>query len=52
MVRENHKILREMSGKSQGILWGLIAGHPEYSPPFKKIIHPGNFGSLPSLMIS
>ena len=30
MVRENHKMVREMSGKSQGILWGLMAGHPEY----------------------
>ena len=29
MVRENHKMVREMSGKSQGILWGLMAGHPE-----------------------
>ena len=29
MVRENHKMVREMSGKSQGILWGLIAGHPD-----------------------
>ena len=28
MVRENHKMVREMSGKSQGILWGLMAGHP------------------------
>ena len=26
MVRENHKMVREMSGKSQGILWGLMAG--------------------------
>ena len=30
LVRENHKMVREMSGKSQGILWGLMAGHPEY----------------------
>ena len=29
MVRENHKMVREMSGKSQGILWGLMAGHPD-----------------------
>ena len=29
IVRENHKMVREMSGKSQGILWGLMAGHPE-----------------------
>ena len=29
MVSENHKMVREMSGKSQGILWGLMAGHPE-----------------------
>ena len=28
LVRENHKMVREMSGKSQGILWGLMAGHP------------------------
>ena len=28
MVRENHKMVREMSGKSQGILWRLMAGHP------------------------
>ena len=28
MVRENHKMVREMSGKSQGILWGPMAGHP------------------------
>ena len=28
MVRENHKMVREMSGKSQGILWGLMAGRP------------------------
>ena len=31
MVRENHKMVREMSGKSQGILWGLMAGHPVQS---------------------
>ena len=30
IVRENHKMVREMSGKSQGILWGLMAGHPDY----------------------
>ena len=29
MVRENHKMVREMSGKSQGILLGLMAGHPD-----------------------
>ena len=29
MVRENHKMVREMSGKCQGILWGLMAGHPD-----------------------
>ena len=29
MVRENHTMVREMSGKSQGILWGLMAGHPD-----------------------
>ena len=29
MVRENLKTVRETSGKSQGILWGLMAGHPE-----------------------
>ena len=29
MVRENHKMVREMSGKSQGILWGLMPGHPD-----------------------
>ena len=29
MVRENHKMVREMSGKSQGILWELMAGHPD-----------------------
>ena len=29
MVREKHKMVREMSGKSQGILWGLMAGHPD-----------------------
>ena len=28
MVRENQKMVREMSGKSQGILWGIMAGHP------------------------
>ena len=32
MVRENHKMVREMSGKSQGILWGLMAGHPAKGP--------------------
>ena len=31
MVRENHKMVREMSGKSRGILWGLMAGHPGLS---------------------
>ena len=31
MVRENPKLVREMSGKSQGILWGLLAGHPDWS---------------------
>ena len=45
MVRENHKMVREMSGKSQGILWGLMAGHPGkgfssprwlYIPPLSK----------------
>ena len=30
MVRENHKMVREMSGKRQGILWGLMAGHPAH----------------------
>ena len=30
MVRENLKMVREMSGKSQGILWGLMGGHPEW----------------------
>ena len=29
MVRENHKMVREMSGKSQEILWGLMAGHTD-----------------------
>ena len=33
MVRENHKMVREMSGKSQGILWGLMAGHPAVTFP-------------------
>ena len=33
MVRENHKMVREMSGKSQGILWGLMAGHPDGEKP-------------------
>ena len=33
MVRENHKMVREMSGKSQGILWGLMAGHPAKAQP-------------------
>ena len=28
MVRGNHEMVREKSGKSQGILWGLMAGHP------------------------
>ena len=31
MVRENHKMVREISGKSQGILWGLMAGHPDHN---------------------
>ena len=29
MVRENQKMVREKSGKHQGILWGLMAGHPD-----------------------
>ena len=29
MVREKHKMVREMSEKSQGILWGLMAGHTD-----------------------
>ena len=33
MVRENHKMVRKMSGKSQGILWGLMAGHPAPASP-------------------
>ena len=34
MVRENHKMVKEMSGKSQGILWGLMAGHPVLTDDF------------------
>ena len=40
MVRENHKMVREMSGKRQGILWGLMAGHPVWTNTGILIIGP------------
>ena len=44
MVRENHKMVREMSGKSQVILLGLMAGHPDINcfptgTKMRKFIH-------------
>ena len=46
MVRENHKMVREMSGKSQGILWGLMAGHPEYAYPYQSLLRKFSFFRL------
>ena len=48
MVRENHKMVREMSGKSQGILWGLMAGHPDLVNSHLSAIHKAD--TLPVLM--
>ena len=38
MVKENHKMVREMSGKSEGILWGLMAGHPDMTFRFSDVM--------------